>query len=219
MKYCAVFDFDETIIKTKSMIVIMQEYYLHNSLMKCFGYIRFKLFQLRLLNFSKKNNDRTELNRFYYQQLTGISAKKMLRTSENWFAKNKEKIFNLRVLAEIEKHRKCNAEIIVVTGSFYECIAPIINYLGLKHVICALLIKKNDIYTGEMEGIPTIGQRKADALKAFLKHYGFSLQHSYAYGDHESDISMLSLADNPVAVGKNVVLQKHARENNWLIID
>ena len=70
---------------------------------------------------------------------------------------------------------------------------------------------------GAMLGEPTIGEGKAIALCQFLQVHGLSMHGGFAYGDHDSDIPMLSLADHPVAVGSNAALLDHARRHDWRI--
>ena len=48
MKYCAFFDLDETIISTKSMVGIMEAYYMQNSLIGFIGMLKFKTFMKKM---------------------------------------------------------------------------------------------------------------------------------------------------------------------------
>ena len=218
MSYCAFFDLDETIIKAKSMFAVIEEYYRLNSRFKLLAKLRFLDFKICLSKFAIKNPDRNKINRFYYEKLSGFSLIKMNMAGKEWVARNKDNIFNSKILMEIERHRKCNAEIIIVTGSFNECAKPIADYLGINHVICAELEEIDGLYTGNMLSQPVIGEGKARAIVNFIKEKELSLCNSYAYGDHDSDISMLSLADNSVVVGNNCRLVEHAKKQNWLVI-
>jgi HAD superfamily phosphoserine phosphatase-like hydrolase len=122
------------------------------------------------------------------------------------------------VVSALTSHQKNEATIIVVTGSFYECILPIVTCLEIEHVVCAKLEKVSDCYTGKMLSEPTIGKGKANALKEYLKDKKLSLEGSFAYGDHESDISMLSMANYPVVVGNNPILARHGKHHGWKFI-
>lgn len=217
--YCAIFDFDETIIKFKSMFGVLEQYFINQSDCKDIGKRKFKEFKENLLKFSKACENRSELNIFYYQQLAGVLVKDIQLAAKMWFIKNRENIFNNIVLKEITYHRKYGAKIIVVTGSFIECITPITEYLGITHIICSKPEKISGIYTGKILSEPVIGSGKKSQLIKYLKIKNLSLNGSYAYGDHETDIPFLSLAENPHVVGNNKILRSYAMENDWAIIE
>jgi hypothetical protein len=48
---------------------------------------------------------------------------------------------------------------------------------------------------------------------------GIELQGSYAYSDSTTDIPMLSVVGNPVAVNPDRELRRHAEEHKWQIRD
>jgi HAD superfamily hydrolase (TIGR01490 family) len=218
VNYCAIFDLDETIIKSKSMIDALKVHFLRNSIIKKIGELRFKKFMKNIAIFSNNNNDRAALNKFYYRKLAGISADKIVEASQKWFSDYNNDIFNIEVIEEIRKHKNMSAEIIVVTGSFEECIEPIIKYLDLHHIICTQLKKDRNYYTGDMLNEPVIGEGKVRALLNYTNKYNISLENCCLYADHESDIPMLSLAKYPVVVGNNPLLLQHAKINNWSIL-
>lgn len=217
MSYYAFFDLDETIIKTKSMIKVIKTYFELKNWQTSDS--EFERFMKKMKNFDRDNGDRVELNKFYYKQLAGICSKELEMASQSWFYKSKDKILNAPVIKEINKHRDLGAEIVVVTGSFWECVKPILEYLNIDTVICAQLEKNGEYYTGEMLCDPTIGLGKSKAILAYVQEGKYSLRNSYGYADDESDIAMLSEVDNAYVVGKNEKLLSFAREKNWTIIN
>lgn len=219
MSYCVFFDLDETVVKAKSMLEVVREYYRQNSIFKSFGKARFIWFRRKLICYERRDSDRVNLNKFYYKQLAGMSKIKMCQASKKWLNDNINTIFNPVILNEIEEHRKFGAEILIITGSFFECAQPIANYLNISNVICTQLEEKNSLYTGKMLNDPIIGNGKKMAILEYVKQHKFSLKGSYAYGDHHSDIPMLSLAEHPVVVGCDDKLLEHAREKGWLVIN
>jgi HAD superfamily hydrolase (TIGR01490 family) len=219
MSYCVFVDLDETLIKAKSMMAVINEYYHMNSRFKLVAKIKFHIFKMNLCRFAIKNPDRNKLNRFYYEMLAGFSVKKITQASQHWIKVNYNELFNFRILEEIKKHRDANAEIIIVTGSFIQCVKPIADYLRIQNIICTELEVKCGHFTGNMLSCPVIGEGKAKAINQFVQDNSLSLSNSYAYGDHDSDIPMLSLADNPVAVGNNKELIDFAKKNKWLVIN
>lgn len=219
MTYCAIFDLDETLILKKSMFEVIKEYYLLNSSDEATANHQFNTWQSKVQAYALTHTDRTQSNRYYYQLMAGLSISKVLDASRSWFIKNKNSLFNPPILRAFKDHKAHGAEIIIVTGSFFECVAPIVNHLNVSHLICAHLEIVNDRYTGIMLSEPTIGKGKASSLLKYIDQHQFSLINSYAYGDHDSDIPLLSLATHPVAVGNNTKLLQHAKKYAWSIIE
>ena len=59
------------------------------------------------------------------------------------------------------------------------------------------------------------GDAKAEAVRKFAAEHDFDLTNSYAYSDSATDIPMLELVGNPVAVNPDRALKKHALANGW----
>ena len=73
-------------------------------------------------------------------------------------------------------------------------------------------------YTGRPDGPFTYREGKAEAIRQMAEREGIDLAESYAYSDSESDIPMLRLVGNPVAVNPDAELARVAREEGWRII-
>lgn len=216
--YCAIFDLDETLIRPKSMLSVLEAYYRFDATSAADAEARITQTRDRLKRFVDANDDRREQNRFFYRQLGGIAVSAMKVAAEQWFADLQPTIYHPAVVSELAEHHRDGAATILVTGSFREAVEPIVRDLGIDHMICANLEIVDGRYTGELIGSPTIGQGKADALGAYFARNGLSFEHSYAYGDHDSDIPMLGLAERPVAVGDHPALLRHAVSRNWRVL-
>lgn len=72
-------------------------------------------------------------------------------------------------------------------------------------------------FTGEMEDEHVI-MNKAAILKRAVEKEGLSFKDSVGIGDTESDISMLSLVDRPIAFNPNRALYRHAKQHGWEIV-
>ena len=166
-----------------------------------------------------KGANREALNIFFYRKLRGVSVDRMKEICNEWFETNKSHVFNLPVLEEIIAHQNKSAKIVIVSGSFKECVIPIANYLRIEEIICTELEERNKMYTGRILKYPIIGEGKSKSILEYINNMKFSLEGSYVYGDHESDIEMLSLADHPVVVGSNMGLRRHAEKKRWKIIN
>lgn len=216
--YLAIFDLDETLVNCKSLFEVFK-YYCSKCKSDEFRNKHDSLFS-SLREMVSNGFSRDEINKYFYRNFAGISRKEMSDLSQEWFDLNKNSpdFFCSSVLRELEKHRKNNAEIIIVSGSFVECVQSIANFLDISRYICINLEKKNDFFTGEIIGTQTIGEGKAQEIKKYVLNKRRSLNGSYAYTDHISDLPLLELVDNPVVVGGDVELLHLANTNGWKII-
>jgi HAD superfamily hydrolase (TIGR01490 family) len=73
-------------------------------------------------------------------------------------------------------------------------------------------------YTGRPDGPFTYREGKAEAIREMAEWEGIDLAESYAYSDSESDLPMLRLVGNPVAVNPDTALLRVAREEGWRVI-
>jgi HAD superfamily hydrolase (TIGR01490 family) len=75
----------------------------------------------------------------------------------------------------------------------------------------------SDRFTGEIADQHLI-MNKGAILKRAVEKEGLSLAGSLGVGDTESDISMLSLVETPVAFNPNRLLYRHALSHQWKVV-
>jgi HAD superfamily hydrolase (TIGR01490 family) len=73
-------------------------------------------------------------------------------------------------------------------------------------------------YTGYLEGGLTYGEGKVGPMRRFADEHDIDLEESWAYSDSVSDLPMLELVGNPVAVNPDVELGRIARERGWRVM-
>ncbi|NTV40907.1 MAG: HAD-IB family phosphatase [Candidatus Moranbacteria bacterium] len=71
-------------------------------------------------------------------------------------------------------------------------------------------------YTGKSLYEPV--RDKGNLLKQYIYEHDFSLKKSYGMGDTESDVSFLTLVENPIAFNPNDNLKKIAQQAGWRIV-
>lgn len=72
-------------------------------------------------------------------------------------------------------------------------------------------------FTGEIEDEHII-MNKAAILSRAVEKEGLALKNSVGVGDTESDITMLSLVDRPIAFNPNRALYRYAKKHGWEIV-
>jgi HAD superfamily hydrolase (TIGR01490 family) len=117
----------------------------------------------------------------------------------------------------IAEHHKAGRKTVIISSSPIETVEPIGEYLGVDDVIATRArVDAEGRYTGELE-FYAYGARKADAIREMAVAEGIDLARSYAYSDSITDLPMLDLVGNPVAVNPDRELTRVAREREWEI--
>ncbi len=147
---------------------------------------------------------REEANRAYYRIWAGESAVEVVRAGVAWWgARSADPDFLIAsTLRELDRHRAAGAAIVLVSGSFPAVLEPIAAYVGAERLLCSRPELSAGRFTGRLEGAPMIGEAKRAAVRALL-HAAPAVDPArcFAYGDHISDLPMLSEVGHPVVVG------------------
>jgi len=123
----------------------------------------------------------------------------------------KPRIFHQAVDLVHFYHNK-NYEIILVSASLSEIVNKLKDYLSLRFAIATKLEVMNDRYTGKTTGLVPYGEDKIKAVRELLDTYGFSLEESYAYADHFSDLPLLEIVKTPTVVNPDKKLRRIAKK-------
>ena len=216
LSYFVFCDVDETLIHIKSMF----------SFLKFIAYSgkfhhlakRATKFLLLLTLLQKAQIPRTFLNRFYYRFFKGVSLETTRQIVDCWFQDYKiTNTFNSRVLTLLKKHQDQGAHIVLISGSFQLCLAPIAKIVNAYTILCTTQSDYHGVFTGKIGKPQTIGKGKAIAIQAFMQLApGIELQNCYAYGDDISDIPMLKLVGHPTAVSGTI--DTYAKKQSWPIV-
>jgi HAD superfamily hydrolase (TIGR01490 family) len=103
------------------------------------------------------------------------------------------------------------------------CMSPLLQRIGehlkVKHVVGTELQLRNGVYTGRIAGQVCIANQKAAMSQQYLLDQALSvdLALSETYADSTSDLSLLEMVGNPVAVHPDRKLREIATERGWRI--
>ncbi len=139
----------------------------------------------------------------------------------NWLTEERL-IPNLRtdIMDILQDHQAKGHVVALVSGSPQELLDTIVYHLNIEHAIGTPLEVKDGRYTGKIAGLLTMNEGKMAALHNFVtdKRFDIDWEKSFAYGDSRSDIDLLEMVGNPVAVYPDKVLKPLALERGWTII-
>ena len=114
----------------------------------------------------------------------------------------------------IADHKRCGRDVVVVSASGEEIVAPIARALGATHAMATRMVVEDGKYTGDIE-FYCYGDGKAEAIRALAAREGYALEHCYAYSDSITDLPMLESVGRPTVVNPDRALRKEAASRDW----
>ena len=116
----------------------------------------------------------------------------------------------------IHEHRAAGRLICIVSSSPEEIVEPLARMLDVDRWIATKPKVVDGRYTGELE-FYAYGPAKAEAIEELAAEVGIDLSGSFAYSDSPTDLPMLEVVGNPVAVNPDRSLRRIASERGWRI--
>src|SRR5690606_6034239 len=117
----------------------------------------------------------------------------------------------------IRRHQANGREVVVVSASGAELVAPIADMLGAEHWIASELEIVDGVYTGKVTSY-AYGQAKADAIEDLAAQRGYDLDNSYAYSDSITDAPMLNAVGHGFVINPDRALRRAAALNGWGVL-
>ncbi|MGW0532097.1 HAD family hydrolase [Streptomyces sp. NPDC003032] len=208
----AFFDVDETLIAGKSMFRFLA-FYLEA---KGEEPATYRQLSGELFGMAAMGATREDINRAYYRLYAGESERRLARLGAQWFVReSRDEAFWLSAsVAEHARLRRRGVETVLVSGSFFACLDPIAEKLGVSDVLGAPVVVRDGRLTGEITE-PMIGNGKARAARDWLARRGVAPEHCAAYGDHVSDLPLLETMGVAVVVGDDPQMMRLAEQRGW----
>lgn len=117
----------------------------------------------------------------------------------------------------IADHKLCGRDVVVVSASGEEIVAPIARGLGATHAMATRMVVEEGRYTGEI-AFYCYGEGKVEAIRALAAREGYALEHCYAYSDSITDLPMLEAVGHPTVVNPDRALRKEATARGWPVL-
>lgn len=114
---------------------------------------------------------------------------------------------------ELEEYKVSGIKIVLVSSAYQPLVDQFANHLEADSIGSSLIYRENKL-TGVVTPINAY-QQKADNILARYQNEKILA----AYGDTISDLPMMELSENPVAVTPSPELRKIAEHRNWRIIE
>jgi HAD superfamily hydrolase (TIGR01490 family) len=156
--------------------------------------------------------------KFSFQPLANNELEQLLRFRKKFISEHILPIIPDAARALLDKHRKQNHYILIITATNLFITEPIARELSADDIIATEPEFKNDRYTGEVSGTPCFQEGKVTRLNSWLETKNKTLDNSWFYSDSHNDLPLLKLVTHPVAVDPDEILAQVAIEQGWPII-
>jgi len=121
-----------------------------------------------------------------------------------------------RMIEVVRWHQSEGRSCYIATAAGQEMASILATALVMEGAIGTRFEVDDDgLFTGRLDGPFAYGEGKAQAVEQFAGREGIDLSSSWAYSDSASDLPMLELVGNPVAVNPDAELAEVARRAAW----
>lgn len=216
----AIFDFDGTLYAQETFPLLMDHLKNHPNYHKKYRkFFRkvlpiYSAYKLRLYPEGKMKE---RLMQIYLSVLDDLSEDE-LRLYFKEIAEKMKKDFNLSVVSRLENHVADHVYTMIVSGAYTLLLDAATNTFKFNQTIGTDIPfhKKRIDQTVPLFHIQ--GMRKNVKILDALKGKKIDWENSFAYGDSYSDLPVLELVGNPVAVQPDPQLKTIAQERQWEIM-
>ncbi|OBF23311.1 HAD-IB family hydrolase [Mycobacterium sp. ACS4331] len=212
----AFFDLDKTVIAKSSTLAFSKPFFAQGLLNRR-SVLKSSYAQFMFL-MSGADHDQMDRMRSY---VTSMCAGWDVEQVKAVVAETLDEIMTPLVFAEaanlIADHKLCGRDVVIVSASGEEVVAPIARALGATHAMATRMVVEDGKYTGDI-AFYCFGENKAQAVRELAAREGYPLEHCYAYSDSITDIPMLELVGHPAVVNPDRTLRKEAAGRDWPVL-
>jgi HAD superfamily hydrolase (TIGR01490 family) len=216
VRTAAFFDLDKTVIAKSSTLAFSKPFF-DQGLINRRAVLKSTYAQFLFL-MSGADHDQMDRMRSY---LTNMCAGWDVEQIKTIVGETLHEIVDPLVFAEaaemIADHKLCGRDVVVVSASGEEIVAPIARALGATHAMATRMVVADGKYTGEI-AFYCYGEGKVEAIRALAARENYALEHCYAYSDSVTDLPMLEAVGHPTVVNPDRALRKEAASRGWPVL-
>lgn len=209
----AVFDLDRTLLmRTSGEIQLIR--YLYRQKILPFSNFRIYLHWL-FSRLPHSFSDAIITNKMY---LAGLQVKEVVSHLPAFYDEHIFPRLSGCVQTWMEALRKRGYSIILLSATLDFILGIIADRMGVDQKIASVMEIKNGMFTGRILGEHPYHHGKVRSLLSHLEDREVDFTASYGFGDSLTDVPLLSLFGNPIAVNPGCLLKREAKRRKWMII-
>lgn len=217
----AIFDFDGTIYAEETFTLLMKHLKEHPTYQTSYKRFYRAIVPPYIANKLKVYPDSKMKKRsmqLYLEAFEGRTKQEM----DLYFEEIKsvmQQDFNKKVLDRLKLHQQEDIHILLVSGAYTQFLERVTDGLVFNQIIGTDIFYRDEkVYTKNV--ITHInGEQKTLKVHEALNGHQIDWENSFAYGDSFSDLPVLELVGNPVAVRPDEKLRSLANERRWEVMD
>ena len=216
VRTAAFFDLDKTVIAKSSTLAFSKPFF-DQGLLNRRAVLKSSYAQFLFLMSGADHDQMDRMRTYLTDMCTGWDVEQV----RSVVGETLHEIVDPLVFAEaanlIADHKLCGRDVVVVSASGEEIVAPIARALGATHAMATRMVVHDGKYTGEV-AFYCFGEGKAEAIRELAAREDYSLEHCYAYSDSITDLPMLETVGHPSVVNPDRGLRKEAAARNWPVL-
>lgn len=218
----AIFDFDKTLFQVDTLPFLLSRW-------KLFRYSRIKhykvffsvawLYVAYKTGITKLSREEMKLKALvrFNRIFKGMTEKEILNFFNRCFDHSKE-LMNRAVLTEFIQAKEEGYHTVLLSGSYTHFINYIGEFLEFDTIIGTKMYFNNDVYDVDRQLEMISGEKKLEKVQETFKNNHVDWRKSISFADGYSDLKILEIVGNPIAVNPDRKLKKIAKERGWKII-
>lgn len=216
VRTAAFFDLDKTVIAKSSTLAFSKPFF-DQGLLNRRAVLKSSYAQFFFLMSGADHDQMDRMRTYLTDMCTGWDVEQV----RSVVGETLHEIVDPLVFAEaanlIADHKLCGRDVVVVSASGEEIVAPIARALGATHAMATRMVVQDGKYTGEV-AFYCYGEGKAEAIRELAAREGYTLEYCYAYSDSITDLPMLEAVGHPSVVNPDRGLRKEAAARGWPVL-
>ncbi|WP_017379817.1 HAD family hydrolase [Paenisporosarcina sp. TG-14] len=216
----AIFDFDGTLYPQetyKLMMNYLKQHPIHSSKYQPFYRALMKPYLAYKMKIYPENKMKAKSMQLYLDALKGLHQQEIETYFED-MSKEMRNELNLSVVDRLQKHLIEGDHVLLVSGAFTPMLNEVTRDFAIHNVIGTEIPMSNGKIDTNKALYHIQGERKNEMIEKALQGLDIDWKNSSAYGDSISDITVLELVGNPVAVRPESRLRAVAEKRKWEIL-
>jgi len=152
--------------------------------------------------------------------VAGERERDVVLETRDFFESTIKNLYRPGALEAIEEHRSQGHKLSLLTSSFDGLALLVQEDLAFDHCLCTRFqVDLQGLYTGKTIGLPCFGANKIIFAEDLCDSLGIKISECIFYTDSASDIPLMNLVGQPVAVNPDPHLRARANLKRWPIVD